>query len=124
MLTNETLPDAVGAQVERGVGRLYPKRDALCARVMEAIDSYIKRHDVRGPRLADAASDVCDGWVIRSELQPLLDARRLRLVGRSSHGSNICGSPWNYWTVALTQREIDRRWPDRKTPNGKDQRLP
>jgi hypothetical protein len=26
MLTNETLPDAVGAQVERGVGRLVPKR--------------------------------------------------------------------------------------------------
>jgi hypothetical protein len=31
MLTNETLPDAVGAQVERGVRRLVPKRDALCA---------------------------------------------------------------------------------------------
>lgn len=108
---------AVEGPVERTVGRPVPKRDALCARVMDEIDSYIKRYDVRGPRLADAASDVCDGWVIRAELQPLLDARRLRLVGRPSHESNICGSPWSYWTVALTQREIDRRWSDRKTPN-------
>ena len=102
---------------ERQVGRLSPERDALCAQAMQAIADYIERYNVRGERLDHAASDVCDGWVTRSELQPLFDSRRLCLVGRPDDQSAICGSPWRYWTVALTRREIERRWPDRKPAN-------
>ena len=115
---------AGASPVERRVGRLDPKRDALCTRVMQEIDGYIVRYDVRGQQhLASAASDVCDGWVTRYELQPLLDSRRLRLVGRSREERAICGAPWSDWTVELTVREIQRRHAARMTPNAAGNRL-
>ena len=105
--------------VQRPVGRLDPKRDELCTRVMQEIDAYIKKYDVRGLawRIASAASDVCDGWVTRYELQPLLDSRRIRLSGRPYSDSSICGDPSRYWSVELTAREIQRHYADRLTPN-------
>lgn len=90
----------------------------LGKQVMRAIDEYVKRYDLRGSALRSAAADVCDGWLTRSQLQPLLNARRLRLVGRPDHDDEVCGPPWSYsWTVELTEREKRRRYPDRLLPN-------
>lgn len=99
------------------VRQVEKDRADLCEQVMQAIDDYIVSHDIRGLRLDEAACDVCDGWVTRGELQPLLDARRLRMFGRAGDDDAICGAPYDrYWTVGLTVREMQRRYADRMTP--------
>lgn len=91
------------------------KKAALCGKVMEAIDAYIKRYDVRGiDRLKASASDVCDGWVTREEIDGLVRGRRLKLFGKAQEPHEVCGSPFsNYWSVELSEKEIQGRYADR-----------
>ena len=94
--------------------RQRAKDAALCTEVMSEIDQYVERYDVRGlDRLAEAASDVCDGWVTRREINALVCGRRLSLVGKPRGVDAVCGAPWSYWTVCLSEREIRARYPDR-----------
>ena len=58
-----------------------------------ALDRYIELHDVRGiDGLKSAASDVCDGWVTRREINALVCGRRLRLLGRARDIDDVCGN--------------------------------
>jgi|JI6StandDraft_1071083.scaffolds.fasta_scaffold20072_7 hypothetical protein len=89
---------------------------ALCAKVMESIDRYIELHDVRGiDGLKSAASDVCDGWVTRREINALVCGRRLRLLGRARDIDDVCGNLSGDWSVHLHEREIQARYADRLT---------
>jgi hypothetical protein len=89
------------------------ERKDLCTKVMQEIDAYVERYDIRGEGIARAASDVCDGWVSRWEIDPLLSGRRLTLEGKPEGFDSVCGNLWNYWTVSLTRREIEKRYPGR-----------
>lgn len=87
---------------------------ALCDSLMSSIDAYVERYDVRGDsRLAQAASDVCDGWLTRGELAPLIAGRKIALVGKPESEHSVCGDIGRYWTIELTAAERKRRYPNR-----------
>lgn len=85
----------------------------ICAQVMKEIDAYVERYDIRGEGIARAASDVCDGWVSRGEIDALICGRRLKLEGKPEGMDSVFGWLGSYWTVSLTKREIERRYPGR-----------
>lgn len=91
-----------------------PRIPAACAPMLVAVDAYVRRYEVRGQSLADAASDVFDGWLIREELEPLIRRRLLAIVhdgcGPYDGGIGLCGSGY---TVRLTDRAQRSFWPDR-----------
>jgi len=94
-----------------------PRVPAKSWPILLAIDDYVRRYNLRGKRLADAASDVCDGGYTRAELEPLV-RRRLLSIDRycESRGyfpdDELCGRSF---TVRLTERAMRRIWPARCT---------
>lgn len=93
-----------------------PRIPALWCPVLCEIDEYIRRYDIRGERLKDAASDVIDSWLTRKEVAPMFRRRLLALVPLNPHDCDpredqtLCGTSW---TVDMTPRLMCALWPDR-----------
>lgn len=80
------------------------------------IDAYIRRYNLCGDDLRNAASDVCDGAVVRSDLDELVSKRWLVVEGYPADANPdfaLCGDLHRYWTVRLHQNAMKRCWPGR-----------
>lgn len=89
-----------------------PKITLASIRLLCEIDKYVRQYDVRGYYLYQAASDVLDGSVNRSEIDDLVRHKLLTIVydrnGRPA--ASLCGDGW---TVGLTARAMTIFWPGR-----------
>jgi hypothetical protein len=82
------------------------------------IAGHVSRCDIRGPieRFRDVASDSCDGYFYRAELDDLVRRRLLTVVNYNDTDAanrfdrRLCGSTWS---VDPTERLVRALWQDR-----------
>jgi hypothetical protein len=100
------------------------RRIRLCSvKWLAAIDEHVRHCNIVGGigRFVDIASDVLDGWALRSELDDLIRRRLLVVVHYGFDDSmgpdllryrdpDLCGTSWS---VNPTEKMIRLFWPER-----------
>jgi len=90
-----------------------PKINTRSAYILKGMNSYVCDLDYHDGEFFSLASNFCDNWYFRSELQNLIDAGVLCVDTKSEFDERrdvLCGQNW---TVRLTEAAIKHFWKDR-----------